>query len=177
MIECYTWKTSNGRKATIMLEECGLDYNLHPINIGASRRLRRLAARWAQRWRLVAGQRQGIRVRRGARIQGARREDARKRTFMYVGGRPIKRNAGDGCLCGPLPIMDPGAPCSGRQQLDDGVRGGLLVGAVEGATVVAAALGLAPGADATAMIVGVAYLDQHLDGALFLRRSTAQRHN
>ncbi len=34
MIECYTWKTSNGRKATIMLEECGLDYNLHPINIG-----------------------------------------------------------------------------------------------------------------------------------------------
>ena len=34
MIECYTWKTSNGRKSTIMLEECGLDYNLHPINIG-----------------------------------------------------------------------------------------------------------------------------------------------
>ncbi len=34
MIECYTWKTSNGRKATIMLEECGLEYNLHPIDIG-----------------------------------------------------------------------------------------------------------------------------------------------
>ena len=34
MIELYTWKTSNGRKATIMLEECGLEYNLHPINIG-----------------------------------------------------------------------------------------------------------------------------------------------
>jgi GSH-dependent disulfide-bond oxidoreductase len=34
MIECYTWKTSNGKKLTIMLEECGLDYNLHPINIG-----------------------------------------------------------------------------------------------------------------------------------------------
>lgn len=34
MIECYTWKTSNGRKATIMLEECGLPYNLHPIHIG-----------------------------------------------------------------------------------------------------------------------------------------------
>ena len=33
MIECYTWKTSNGRKATIMLEECGLEYNLHPIDI------------------------------------------------------------------------------------------------------------------------------------------------
>jgi len=34
VIECYTWKTSNGRKVTIMLEECGLEYNLHPINIG-----------------------------------------------------------------------------------------------------------------------------------------------
>ena len=34
MIDLYTWKTSNGRKATIMLEECGLAYNLHPINIG-----------------------------------------------------------------------------------------------------------------------------------------------
>ena len=35
MIDCYTWKTSNGKKATIMLEECGLEYNLHPINIGS----------------------------------------------------------------------------------------------------------------------------------------------
>ena len=35
MIELYTWGTSNGRKASIMLEECGLDYNVHPINIGA----------------------------------------------------------------------------------------------------------------------------------------------
>jgi len=34
VIELYTWKTSNGRKASIMLEECGLAYNLHPINIG-----------------------------------------------------------------------------------------------------------------------------------------------
>jgi len=33
MIELYTWKTSNGRKATIMLEECGLPYNVHPIDI------------------------------------------------------------------------------------------------------------------------------------------------
>lgn len=32
-IECYTWKTSNGRKITIMLEECGIPYNLHPIDI------------------------------------------------------------------------------------------------------------------------------------------------
>jgi GSH-dependent disulfide-bond oxidoreductase len=33
MIELYTWKTSNGRKASIMLEECGLPYNVHPIDI------------------------------------------------------------------------------------------------------------------------------------------------
>ena len=33
MIELYTWKTPNGRKATIMLEETGLPYNLHPIDI------------------------------------------------------------------------------------------------------------------------------------------------
>ena len=32
-IDLYTWKTSNGRKATIMLEECGLEYNMHPIDI------------------------------------------------------------------------------------------------------------------------------------------------
>lgn len=32
-IELYTWKTSNGRKATVMLEECGLPYNIHPIDI------------------------------------------------------------------------------------------------------------------------------------------------
>ena len=33
MIDCYTWKTSNGKKATIMLEECELEYRLHPIDI------------------------------------------------------------------------------------------------------------------------------------------------
>ena len=32
-IELYTWKTSNGRKATIMMEECKLEYNLHPVDI------------------------------------------------------------------------------------------------------------------------------------------------
>ena len=34
MLELYTWGTSNGRKASIMLEECGLPYRFHPINIG-----------------------------------------------------------------------------------------------------------------------------------------------
>ena len=34
-IELYYWPTPNGWKASIMLEECGLPYNLHKINIGA----------------------------------------------------------------------------------------------------------------------------------------------
>ena len=32
-IDLYTWKTSNGRKSTIMFEELGVPYNLHPIDI------------------------------------------------------------------------------------------------------------------------------------------------
>ena len=34
MIELYTWGTPNGRKVSIMLEELGLEYNVHEINIG-----------------------------------------------------------------------------------------------------------------------------------------------
>ncbi len=34
MIDLYTWSTPNGRKASIMLEECGLPYTVHPISIG-----------------------------------------------------------------------------------------------------------------------------------------------
>lgn len=34
MIDLYTWTTPNGRKASIMLEEVGLPYTVHPINIG-----------------------------------------------------------------------------------------------------------------------------------------------
>jgi len=34
MYDLYTWTTPNGRKISIMLEECGLPYNAHPINIG-----------------------------------------------------------------------------------------------------------------------------------------------
>jgi len=33
MIDLYTWSTPNGRKVSIMLEECGLEYEVHPINI------------------------------------------------------------------------------------------------------------------------------------------------
>ncbi len=34
MIDLYTWSTPNGRKVSIMLEECVLPYRVHPINIG-----------------------------------------------------------------------------------------------------------------------------------------------
>ena len=35
MIDLYTWSTPNGRKVSIMLEELGLPYRVHPVNIGA----------------------------------------------------------------------------------------------------------------------------------------------
>ena len=35
MIEVYTWPTPNGHKVHIMLEEVGLPYEVHAIDIGA----------------------------------------------------------------------------------------------------------------------------------------------
>jgi GST-like protein len=39
MIDLYTWGTANGRKVSIMLEECGLRYRRRPVNLdeGAQR--------------------------------------------------------------------------------------------------------------------------------------------
>jgi GST-like protein len=34
MIDLYSWATPNGHKVHIMLEECGLPYRVHAINIG-----------------------------------------------------------------------------------------------------------------------------------------------
>lgn len=34
-IDLYTWPTPNGHKIHIMLEECGLPYNVHAVDIGA----------------------------------------------------------------------------------------------------------------------------------------------
>ena len=34
MIDLYTWGTPNGRKVSVMLEECGLPYRVHTVNIG-----------------------------------------------------------------------------------------------------------------------------------------------
>jgi GST-like protein len=34
VIDLYTWTTPNGRKISIALEELGLPYTVHPIDIG-----------------------------------------------------------------------------------------------------------------------------------------------
>jgi len=39
MITLYTWTTGNSRKATIMMEETGLPYELRPVNIGRKEQL------------------------------------------------------------------------------------------------------------------------------------------
>ena len=36
MIDLHTWSTPNGRKVSVMLEECGLPYRVHTVNIGAN---------------------------------------------------------------------------------------------------------------------------------------------
>ena len=33
MLTLYTWSTQNARKISVMLEECGLDYRIAPVNI------------------------------------------------------------------------------------------------------------------------------------------------
>ena len=40
MIDLYTWTTPNGRKVSIMLEEIGLPYKAHAINIGQGDQLK-----------------------------------------------------------------------------------------------------------------------------------------
>ena len=34
MFDLYYWPTPNGKKVTILLEECGLPYKIIPLNIG-----------------------------------------------------------------------------------------------------------------------------------------------
>ncbi len=40
MIEVYSWATPNGHKVHIMLEECGLPYKVHAVDIGAGDQFR-----------------------------------------------------------------------------------------------------------------------------------------
>ncbi len=37
MIDLHYWPTPNGKKVTILLEECGLPYKVVPVNIGQRR--------------------------------------------------------------------------------------------------------------------------------------------
>ena len=39
MIDLYTWTTPNGRKASIVLEELGLPYTVHAVNLGVDEQL------------------------------------------------------------------------------------------------------------------------------------------
>lgn len=39
MIDLYTWTTPNGRKVSILLEELGLPYTAHPVDIGKGEQL------------------------------------------------------------------------------------------------------------------------------------------
>jgi GST-like protein len=40
MIELYYWPTPNGHKITLFLEETGLDYEIHPVNIAKGEQFR-----------------------------------------------------------------------------------------------------------------------------------------
>ncbi len=40
MIDLHSWPTPNGHKVHIMLEECGLPYNVHAVDIGAGDQFR-----------------------------------------------------------------------------------------------------------------------------------------
>ena len=40
MIDLYTWSTPNGRKVSIALEEMGLEYDVHSVNIGKDEQFR-----------------------------------------------------------------------------------------------------------------------------------------
>ena len=39
-IDLYTWPTPNGHEIHIMLDECGLPYNVHAVDIGAGDQFR-----------------------------------------------------------------------------------------------------------------------------------------
>ncbi len=40
MIDLHTWSTPNGRKVSVMLEECGLPYRVFPVKIGKGEQFR-----------------------------------------------------------------------------------------------------------------------------------------
>ncbi len=83
MIELYYWPTPNGHKITLFLEETGLDYRIHPVDISAgdqfkpeflafspNNRMPAIHRHRARRWRRGD---HGVRVRRHPGVSG--RED------------------------------------------------------------------------------------------------------
>ena len=63
MIELYYWPTPNGQKISVMLEECGLEYEVKPVSqqgkimparlTGASAKQQRQIARSVRRARVM----------------------------------------------------------------------------------------------------------------------------
>lgn len=47
MIDFYTWTTPNSRKVSIMLEECGLPYETHLVDIGKNEQFTAEFKRWS----------------------------------------------------------------------------------------------------------------------------------
>jgi len=45
MFKVFSWPTPNGHKVHVMLEECGLPYEVHPVDIGNGDQFRRPVAR------------------------------------------------------------------------------------------------------------------------------------
>ena len=53
MITLYTAATPNGRKASIMLEECALDYEVHALALNVKTTHTFFASHTVRQWRYV----------------------------------------------------------------------------------------------------------------------------
>jgi GST-like protein len=128
MIDLYTWTTPNGRKVPIALEEMGLEYRVHPVDIGQNQQFapdflshlaqqqdpghrRSRPARWT-RGRPAVGVRErgdpglsGREDRQAAGASGPDRVAALEWTFWQVGGLgPMAGQLGYFALRAPEPI-------------------------------------------------------------------------
>ena len=54
MLDLYTWPTPNGHKIHIMLEETGLDYTVHPVNILAGEQYNRAFLKISPNYKIPA---------------------------------------------------------------------------------------------------------------------------
>jgi GST-like protein len=94
MIDLYTWSTPNGRKVSIMLEECGLDYAAHMVDISKDEQFKPEFLKISPNNRIPAivdhdnGQ-APVRVRRHPPL--SRRQDGQ--VHAQGQGRPLERHA------------------------------------------------------------------------------------